>query len=120
MIRDWDEHNLHMDYSSIGVVCSDIDMLHVTRSGFLVLGEIKNSRGTFSDGQRRLLSGIVDRHKGGGTVLYITHDRDVHQGDSVVDISTCLVEEYYWQGEWITPYKFITVKDAMKKLEERT
>ena len=118
MIRDWSEHNLHMDFSKIGVVCSDIDLIHVTKKNRLIIGEIKNSKGTFKAGQKRLLERIVDNHKYGGTVLYITHDGDVHRGDSIVNIADCLVEEYYWNGEWITPYRFITVEDAMKKLEE--
>lgn len=107
-----------MDYSNVGVVCSDIDLFHLTPKGFLILGEIKNIKGEFTRGQKSLLSKIVDAHKQGGTVLYITHDNDVHQGDETVDVSKCLVEEYYWHGEWITPYRFITVGDAMKKLEE--
>ena len=106
-----------MDYSHIGVVCSDIDLFHVTPKGFLVIGEIKNIKGEFKRGQRRLLSNLVDANKHGGTVLFITHDKDVHSRDNVVDVSQCLVEEYYWRGEWITPYKFITVEDAMKRLE---
>ena len=117
MIRDWAEKELNMDYSNIGVVCSDIDLFHVTPTGFLVLGEIKNLKGEFKHGQKALLSKIVDAHKYGGTVLFITHDKDVHSGDKVVDVADCLVEEYYWNGEWITPYRFITVKDAMRKLE---
>ena len=107
-----------MDYSRICVVCSDIDLFHVTPTGFLVIGEIKNCKGEFKSGQRRLLSNLVDANKNGGTVLYITHDQDVHKGAEIVDVSQCLVEEYYWNGEWITPYKFITVDDAMRKLEE--
>ena len=118
MIRDWSEHQLNMDFSEIGVVCSDIDLIHITKKKRLIIGEIKNAKGTFSAGQKRLLSGIIDAHKGGGAVLYITHDRDVHHGDRVVNIADCLVEEYYWGGEWIVPYRFITVGDAMKKLEE--
>lgn len=118
MIRDWEEKNLMMDYSHIGVVCSDIDLFHVTPTGFLILGEIKNIKGDFKDGQRKLLSNLVDANKNGGTVLYITHNKDVHRGDEVVDVSECLVEEYYWNGEWITPYRFITVDEAMKRLEE--
>lgn len=106
-----------MDYSRICVVCSDIDLFHVTPTGFLVIGEIKNCKGEFKSGQRRLLSNLVDANKNGGTVLYITHDQDVHKGAEIVDVSQCLVEEYYWKGEWITPYKFITVDDAMRKLE---
>lgn len=107
-----------MDYSNIGVVCSDIDLFHVTPKGFLILGEIKNLKGEFKAGQKALLSKIVDAHKHGGTVLFITHDNDVHKGDTVVDVSECLVEEYYWNGEWIIPYRFITVGEAMKRLEE--
>ena len=118
MIRDWSEHQLNMDFSHIGVVCSDIDLLHITPKGFLVIGEIKNHKGEFKQGQKSLLSKLVDANKNGGTVLYITHDSDVHRGDDIVDISECLVEEYYWKGEWITPYRFTTVKDAMKRLEE--
>ena len=106
-----------MDYSNIGVVCSDIDLFHLTPKGFLILGEIKNTKGEFTQGQKALLSKVIDAHKQGGTVLYITHDHDVHQGDRTVDVSECLVEEYYWNGEWITPYRYITVKDAMEKLE---
>lgn len=117
MIRDWTEHQLHMDFSKIGVICSDIDLLHITNHGFLIIGEIKNRKGTFRNGQRKLLAKIVDNSKHGGTVLFITHDSDVHRGDNIVDVSQCLVDEYYWQGEWITPYKFITVRDAMEKLE---
>ena len=119
MIRDWDEHNLHMDYSNIGVVCSDIDLLHVTPTGFIIIGEIKNFKGTFKRGQKRLLQKLVDNSTNGGTILYITHDKDVHSGDTIVDVSTCLVEEYYWNKEWVIPYKPITVGDAMKRLEER-
>lgn len=117
MIRNWEEHGLHLDFSKIGVMCSDIDLLHITPRGFLVIGEIKNSKGYFSRGQRRLLQKIVDNNTKGGTILYITHTKDVNRGDTIVDISECLVEEYYWGGEWITPQRFITVKEAMNKLE---
>ena len=107
-----------MDYSNIGVVCSDIDLFHVTPTGFLVIGEIKNLKGKFKRGQKRLLQNLVDANRHGGTVLYITHDKDVHKGDTIVDVADCLVEEYYWRGEWIKPYRFITVREAMKRLEE--
>ena len=117
MIRNWEEHALHLDFSNLGVVCSDIDLLHITPSGFLVLGEIKSVKGYFTKGQRRLLQKIVDDYEKGGTILYIAHTKDVNKGDTIVDISECLVEEYYWGGEWITPQKFTTVKEAMNKLE---
>ena len=118
MIRNWQEHGLRMDFSEIGVTCSDIDLIHITKKNRLIIGEIKNAKGNFKDGQKRLLERIVDAHRGGGTILYITHDKDVHRGDDRVNIADCIVEEYYWHGEWITPYRFITVEDAMKRLEE--
>lgn len=118
MIRSWEEHQLNMDFSMIGVPCCDIDMVHITRNGRLIIGEIKNRKGIFHEGQKKLLARIVDAHKLGGTVLFITHDNDVHKGDDVVDVSKCLVEEYYWGGEWIIPSEFLTVKDAIRKLEE--
>lgn len=119
MIRDWQEHSLYMDFSNIETPQgrpSDIDMWYITTNGFLIIGEIKNRKGTFTDGQKALLKKIVDRHKGGGTVLYITHNKDVHIGDSMVDVSKCQVSEYYWNGEWIKPREYTTVNDAFKKL----
>ena len=83
MIRNWDEQRLKMDFGEIGVSCSDVDMIHVTENGKLIIGEIKNAKGTFQDGQRRLLCGLIDAHRQGGVVLYITHDKDVHAGDTV-------------------------------------
>lgn len=106
-----------MDFSRCGVVCSDIDIFHLTRNGHLIIGEIKNVKGEFKKGQRSLLAKLVDGHKGGGAVLYITHTQDVYYGDDVVDIGNCLVEEYYFKGEWRTPSEFITVKDALEKME---
>lgn len=106
-----------MDFSKCGVICSDIDMFHLTRNGLLIIGEIKNVKGEFKKGQRSLLARLVDEHKNGGAVLYITHTQDVYKGDNIVDISDCLVEEYYYKGEWRTPYRFITVKDALEKME---
>ena len=95
---------------------SDIDMWYITTTGFLIIGEIKNSKGEFTDGQRALLKRVIDNHKGGGTVLYITHNQDVHRGDRVVDVSQCRVAEYYWQGKWRIPQKYTTVNDAFKVL----
>lgn len=95
---------------------SDVDMWYLTPNNFLIIGEIKNSKGTFTDGQKALLKKLVDNHKGGGTVLYITHNKDVHKGDTIVDVSQCKVSEYYWNGKWITPRKYTTVNDAFKKL----
>ena len=108
-----------MDFSNIEVPVgrpSDVDLWYIDKSGFLIIGEIKNAKGTFTDGQRYLLQRLIDNHKGGGTILYITHHRDVHRGDTIVDVSQCKVSEYYWNGKWRTPKQYTTVNDAFKKL----
>ena len=61
-----------MDFSSIGVVCSDIDLFHVTPTGFLVIGEIKNLKGEFKSGQRKLLSSRITASLTYIPMLYIT------------------------------------------------
>lgn len=119
MIRNWDEQRLKTDFSKIGVSCSDVDMIHVTENGKLIIGEIKNEKGTFQDGQRRLLSGLIDAHKQGGVVLYITHDKDVHAGDTVVNVAECEVVEYYQNGKWFKPKTKTTVKEVLNRMEER-
>lgn len=117
MIRNWEEHGLQMDFGGMCVKCSDIDMIHVSRSGALIIGEIKNEKGTLKDGQRNLLSGIIDAHKYGGIVLYITHDKDVHQGSTVVNVAGCNVVEYYYKGKWFKPKRKITVNAILNEME---
>lgn len=95
---------------------SDIDMWYISNTNFLIIGEIKNNKGEFTDAQKWLLTRIVDSHKGGGTILYITHDKDVHKGDRIVDVSQCQVSEYYWHGKWRIPKEPITVQEAFNKL----
>ena len=119
MIRDWQEHNLHMDFSNIATPQgkpSDVDMWYISKTDFLIIGEIKNGKGYFTDGQKNLLKKLIDQHRGGGTVLYITHDKDVHRCDRVVDVSKCYVAEYYWHGKWYVPKKPTTVNEAFAKL----
>lgn len=44
MIRDWNEHSLHMDFSNIETSPgkpSDVDMWYISKSNFLIIGEIK-------------------------------------------------------------------------------
>ena len=121
MIRDWEEHNLHMDFSNINTSPgkpSDVDMWYISKANFLIIGEIKNAKGTFTQGQKYLLTRLIDNHKGGGAILYITHNKDVHKGDKFVDVSKCQVTEYYWQGKWRTPRKPTTVNEAFKVLTE--
>lgn len=119
MIHNWDRQKLKMDYHNIDCPIgkpSDIDMYYISRNGFLILGEIKNYQGEFTDTQRWLLSRIIDGHKGGGTILYITHDKFVEKQDRKVDVSQCFIEEYYWEGKWYRPKKPTTVNEAFRLL----
>ena len=121
MIRNKQEQTLFMDFHNIKTPRghpSDIDLWYITPEGFLILGEIKNAKGTFTEFQRLLNENLIAAHKGGGTVLYIVHNKDVHKGDREVDVSECLVKEYLWKGEWITPKHPITVNEAFAKLIE--
>jgi len=123
MIRDWEEHSLYMDFSEIDVPVgkpSDIDMWYITPTGFVIIGEIKNYKGTFKTAQKKLLTKLCDDLKGGGTVLFIIHDKDVHLGDDMVNIANCLVQEYYWNGEWVEPQVPTTVNTAINKILEVT
>ena len=119
MIRSWAEHQLNMDFSNIETPQgkpSDIDMWYISKTNFLIIGEIKNEMGYFTDSQKWLLAKLIDNHRGGGTILYITHDKDVHKGDRLVDVSKCQVAEYYWHGKWYVPRQPITVNEAFAKL----
>ena len=108
-----------MDFSNIDTPQgkpSDVDMWYISKTNFLIIGEIKNEKGYFTDSQKWLLARLIDNHKGGGTILYITHDKDVHVGDKTVDVSRCQVAEYYWHGKWYVPKQPTTVNEAFTKL----
>lgn len=100
---------------------SDIDMFYLCRDRTLILGEIKSQYGTFNDGQRYLLSKVLNSHKGDGVGLYITHDKLVQNGDKIVDVSVCPVAEIYIksEGEWRKPKKPVNVKEILRYYKER-
>lgn len=118
-MKSWEEYKLNMDFGNIGVLCSDCDLIHMTNGGRLIIGELKNEKGKFYGAQRNLFARIIDGYKHGGTVLYIVHDKDVHNGDEFVDVAACQVKEYYWCGKWIRPKRFITVNEVLERLEEK-
>ena len=102
MIRNWEYHNLYMDFSSMFPGSdhpSDIDMFYLFADNTLLLAEIKSEYGYFPAGQKRLLKKIIDAHNGDGVGLYITHDKLVQNGDTTVDVSICPVQEIYIKGE---------------------
>lgn len=119
MIRDKQEQTLFMDFRNIKMPYghpSDIDMMWISRNGFLIIGEIKNSKGCLTNFQKEMLERFIDKHKGNGICLYITHNKDVHYGDTEVDVSECQVSQYYWRGKWRRPQKPTTVNEAIKAL----
>ena len=118
-IRNWREHRLDMDFSGLFAdgkgQPSDIDMFYIGKNRTLVIGEIKNSRGSLKDGQRRLLARLCDDWKHDAICLYITHDKFVQHGDRSVDIANCYVEEYYYKGKWRRPERPTTAKMALDR-----
>lgn len=124
MIKNWEYHELYMDFSSMfdgNDHPSDIDMFYLCDDGTLILGEIKSVLGRFNDGQRKLLTKVLKMHKRDGVGLFITHDKLVQNGDKVVDVSECWVSEIYIknEGEWRKPKKPVTVKQILNYYKER-
>lgn len=124
MIKNWNYHALHMDFSSMYIGNdhpSDIDMMYICNDGTLIIGEIKHRSGEFKIGQRRLITKLLNTHKGEGVGLYITHNKRVQDGDKVVDVSKCMVEEIYltWEDEWRRPKRYTTVEEILQYYRER-
>lgn len=124
MINNWDEHNLKMDFSSMyegNDHPSDIDMFYLCKDDTLIIGEIKNSRGHFGDGQRRMMTKLIELHKGDAVGLFIIHDKLYQNGDRDVDVSRCQVKELYIKGEegWRFPKRPTTVKEVLNYYKRR-
>lgn len=117
-IKNWDYQTLHMDYSSMykgNKHPSDIDMLYIGKDKVLILGEIKNERGSFKWGQRRLLETLINGWQGDGLILFIVHDKYWQRGDREVNVAECPVREVYFKSEkqWRKPHRQITVKEVL-------
>ena len=118
MIRNWNYHNLYMDYSSFtesNEHPSDIDMFYIGENNMLIVGEIKNEKGKLVGGQRRLYENLVDGWKSDGMALFIVHDKYVQKGDKKVDVPNCYIREYYYKGKWNKPKKDLKVKEVLSK-----
>ena len=125
MIRNWQYHNLYMDFSSMFEGTdhpSDIDMFYLCKDGTLILGEIKNESGTFSGRQKALLAKVMKLHSGDAVGLYITHNRRVQDGDNMVDVSACYVKEIFLktEGRWRRPLRPVTVKEILEYYRDRS
>lgn len=119
-MNNWDFHSLRMDFSSMyegNHHPSDIDMFYLGANDFLILGEIKNESGELKDGQRRMLERLINGWKSDGMVLYITHDKYVQNGDTVVNVAECRVKEVYRKGHecWESPRGVTKVKDIIEE-----
>lgn len=124
-IKNWKQRELLMDFSSMyddSNHPSDIDLFYIgqDRQGrdVLIVGEIKQTNGTLRNGQRRLLQKFVDRYQGQAIILYIKHHADVRNGDQVVNVANCRVEEYYYKtedkkGVWVYPREPLTVREVI-------
>ena len=118
MIKNWNFHNMHMDFSSMfsgNNHPSDIDMFYLGKDKMLILGEIKNEKGTLNYGQRKLLESLIEGWTGDGMILDIVHDKYWQNGDRVVNVAECQVRQVYFKSEkqWRAPKRKITVKEAL-------
>ena len=118
MIKNWDFHNLYMDYSSMYRGTnhpSDIDMFYIGKDNVLIIGEIKNEKGKLMEGQRRLLERLINGWKDDGLILFIVHNKYVQNGDKKVNVPECYVKEYYWKKNkrWMIPREKIKVKEVL-------
>ena len=118
MIKNWNYHNLYMDYSSYTKSNdhpSDIDMFYIGEDNTLIVGEIKNELGKLIGGQRKLYEKLIDNWKYNGIALFIVHNKYVQNGDKKVDVPNCKVREYYHNGIWHIPNYELKVKDVLDK-----
>ena len=123
MIKNWNFHNLYMDYSSMygDDHPSDIDMFYIGKNDVLIIGEIKNERGKLKEGQRKILEKLVNNWKYDAMCLFIIHNKYVQKGDKKVDVPNCYVKEYYWKRtkRWETPVEKTKVKDVLNKYKAK-
>lgn len=100
---------------------SDIDMFYICNDNTLIIGEIKNESGIFTDGQRRLMTKLLRLHNGDGVGLYITHNKLVQNGDNVVDVSSCIVREIFTKADnkWRKPTRIVTVREVLNYCKNR-
>lgn len=121
MIKNWNFHNLYMDYSSYTTGKnhpSDIDMFYIGKNKTLIVGEIKNELGKLTGGQRILYETLIDNWKYDGMALFIIHNKYVQNGDKKVDVPECEIREYYYKNHWHKPKNKLLVKDVLEKYKE--
>lgn len=120
-IQSWANHSVKLDFKNLrfgpkqNKRPSDIDMFYLHGST-LILADGKNAIGEFSEGQRSLYKALIDSHRGGGYFFYFVHDVFQQNGDDTVDVAQCLIQEYYYKGQWRKPLKPTTMYEALHKI----
>lgn len=120
-IRNWNNHQVKLDFKNLRFGInqnkrpSDIDMFYLHGST-LILADGKNAVGEFSEGQRGLYKALIDGWKYEAIYFYFTHNAFQQNGDTEVDVASCLIQEYYYKGKWHKPRKPTTMHEALHKI----
>lgn len=116
-VRDRIAQTLFMDFSHLTSNTCDIDLVHAFGKHY-IFGEIKNEKGTLSDGQRWFLENLCNSLNCESACLYITHNKTWQDGDTSVDVAEAQVASYYLNGSWHKPKHYTTVEDAINSLKD--
>jgi len=119
MIKSRARQTLFMDFSNLKVQKgspSDVDFMY-NGGKFLLIAEIKNELGTFTEEQKHLYEDLADNHKKDTYVVFITHDKFVEKGDTSVDVAECKVVEYYFNKRWRIPRNISNFQEFVTTLE---
>ena len=121
-IKDWEAHDLRMDYSSMykGKHPSDIDLFYLGENEVAIFGEIKNESYDKEkwEHQKGLYQSVIDNYNKEVLWLFVVHNKYWQNGDRVVDVPNCLVKEYCYKkpnykSKWVTPRKPTRVKEVL-------
>lgn len=106
---------VYFDGMEIGKIHpTDIDSFIEYHNVLFVFWELKEQGKDFEQvrGQFTALVRTVDRiEKGGGKAVLYVCEHNVPK-DKPIHLADTIVVKAYWQGEWITPNKTTTAKDA--------
>ena len=93
---------------------TDIDAVFEFDNEALILIEVKRKGNTLSIGQRLVLERISNSwHTKKVVSLFLTHEN--HNTNELIQLDKCVLNKYYWNGEWLTPK---TEKDFKTILNE--
>lgn len=124
-IKNWDERNLPVDYSSMfdgGKHPSDIDMFYLFPDGLIMFGEFKNELYNKNswEKQKSLFQRVLDGINGEALWLFMVHNAYVESGAKAVNGLDCVIKEYcykkpHYKAKWVTPRKETKLKEVFEK-----